>query len=306
MIENTKEIIKDMIKSNKIPGAFIFECEQSGVRDLFARNLARAVVCLDAEHKKNFGEACGVCESCAKAIKNIHPDIITSEPEGEGNLSFHIEQVRDIIDGLYLSPNESSAKVYIIRDMHNMTPQGQNALLKSIEEPPPFAVFIITANNGDMILETVKSRAVRFALDHEEKSEEKKPAHIYGDLIQNILAETSDKLSLYQKLSSTGLDKSDKTEVINFYSCIENALRDILTAKIFMAYESAENTDNGGSFGISFLYFESFGEIEKLINFYSVKKILDLSKKIHKYKADLDYNINIKLNLTSFLGSLIV
>ena len=69
-----------------------------------------------------------------------------------------------------------------------------------------------------------------------------------------------------------------------------------------------ENSHGGG---VSFLYFaapdnsnNNFDEIQKLANLYSAKKILNLSKKIHKYKADLDYNINIRLNITSFLSSL--
>ena len=285
--EQTAKIIKDMIKSNKIPGAFIFEGDSSnfvqGGGTSFADILAKAIVCHDYGHKEKYGEACGICGSCVKSDKGIHPDIIISEPGGEGNLSFHIDKVRDIISGLYLSPNESDTKVYIIKDMQNMTPQGQNALLKSIEEPPPFAVFIITVNSGDLILETVKSRAVRFVLDSDESG--KKTPPIYDELIRDILTENPDKLLIYQKLFSSGLEKNDKTEVLRFYSGLENALRDIMVAKIFMSYEND-------------------GDMKKLVNLYSIKKILNLSKKIHKYKADLEYNINIRLNLTSFLSSL--
>ena len=316
--ERTVKIIKDMIKSDKIPGAFIFEGEKGSGKTLISNVLAKAVVCQNAEHKKKFGDACGKCPSCVKADKNIHPDIIVSEPEGEGNLSFHIDKVRDIINGLYLSPNESDTKVYIIENMQNMTPQGQNALLKSIEEPPPFVVFIITVTSADLILETVKSRAVRFTMESpgQNKSAKKSAPPVYGDLILDILTENPDKLSIYQKLMSKGLEKSGKTEVLNFYANLENALRDILVAKIFMQYENIDDIDdnntedtNESKIDVSFLYFAGLSEIEqvkKLANLYSVKKILNLSKKIHKYKTDLDYNINIKLNLTSFFSGLIV
>lgn len=300
--ENAGRIIREMIKSNKIPGAFIFEGECGGGKTLLADALAKAIVCRDAAHKEKYGEPCGVCESCVKADRKIHPDIIISEPDGEGSLSFHIDKVRDIINGLYLSPNESETKVYIIKDMQNMTPQGQNALLKSIEEPPPFAVFIITVNSGDLILETVKSRAVRFVLDYADESEKKGQTPVYGDLICGILNENPDKLSIYQKLISAGLEKSDKTEVLKFYSSLENSLRDILVAKIFMDYETEEITELKN---VSFLSgFTGAEDLKRLANLYSVKKILNLSKKIHEYKKDLDYNINIRLNLTSFLSSL--
>ena len=298
--ENTDKIIKDMIKSDKIPGAFIFEGEFGSGRDLIANILAKTIVCRDTENKKKTGEPCGICDACIKAGKNIHPDIIVPESDGEGALSFHIKEVREVIDGLYLTPNESDKKVYIIKNMQNMTPQGQNALLKSLEEPPPFAVFIITVTNSDLILETVKSRAVKFTVDSADGATKKGSSAIYGDLIRDIISENPDKLSAYQKLISKGLEKSDKPEVLNFYSYLENALRDILIAKIFMPYENADITD------VSFLYFTDINleEVKKLANLHSTKKIFNLSKKINKYKADLDYNINIRLNLISFLSSL--
>jgi len=308
---DTVRIITDMIKSDKIPGAFIFEGEKESGKTLIANVLAKAIVCQNTEHKKKFGDSCGVCSSCLKAEKNIHPDIIISEPDGDGNLSFHIDKVREIINGLYLSPNESETKVYIIEDMQNMTPQGQNALLKSIEEPPPFAVFIITVNNSDLILETVKSRAVRFAMYsvNDAKNSKKDAERQYNEIIYDILAENPDRLATYQNLLSKIVDKSgktDKTDAADFYSCLENALRDIMTVKIFTQYEDPENPENPDFPDISFLYFsgnDGFEQMKKLANLCSMKKILNLSKKIHKYKADLDYNINIRLNLTSFFSS---
>lgn len=312
--QETVKILKQMIKSDKIPGTLIFEGEEETGRNIIANILAKTIVCHDTEHKKKSGEACGVCKSCVKADKNIHPDIIVSEADGGGALSFHIDKAREIINDLYLSPNESDTKVYIIKDMQNMTPQGQNALLKSIEEPPPFVVFIITVTSSDLILETVKSRAVKFNADYmAENKPAKKSRPIYSDLISDIfvLAENPEKLPVYQKLlskvfeKSDKIDKTNKAEILNFYSCLENALRDILIAKIFMSYENLDINSKINE--ISFLYFNdsnSSEEIKKLTNLYSIKKILNLSKKIHKYKTDLDYNINIRLNLTSFLSSL--
>ena len=299
-----KDIIKEMIKSDKIPGAFIFEGTRNAGNYLgseISYILAKSIVCQNTNHKRKYGESCGACESCLKAEKNIHPDIIVSEADGDGSLSFHIDKVRELINGLYLAPNDSDTKVYIIKDMQNMTPQGQNALLKSIEEPPPFVVFIITVTDCDLILETVKSRAVKFTLDYndstiDDKSEIKIPE--YGDIILDILSENSDKLTIYQKLSAKFFEKTDKSEILRFYSHLENALRDILIAKIFMTYENKNEL-------ISFLYFSDLNsEVKKLTNLYSTKKILNLSKKIHEYKANLDYNINTRLNLISFFSSL--
>ena len=297
--ENTIKIIKEMIKSEKIPGAFMFEGEDEKNKKIISEVLAKSIVCENTGYKKKNGEGCGTCGSCIRAEKFIHPDVIVSKSDGEGNLSFHIDKARDIISGLYLAPNESETKVYIIQDMQDMTPQAQNALLKSLEEPPPFAVFIITATDGGLLLETVKSRAVKFTLYSSKNEAAKKDLRSYEEPILAILEQKPDKLPTYQKLISKTFDKSGKGEILDFYSCLENALRDVLVAKISNAKD------------LSFLYFgghnaESGGDgekIKKLSDMYSVKKILNLSKTVHKYKTDLDYNINIRLNLSSFFSA---
>ena len=289
-INNAGLIIKNMIKSDRIPGAFIFEGSPE-ITGVFADMLAKSAVCSDLDYKKDNGEACGVCEACRKALRKIHPDIIIAEPDGDGAQSFHIEKVREIIDGLYLSPNESDKKIYIIKDMQNMTPQGQNALLKSLEEPPPFAIFIITAANLDLLLETVRSRAVKFnlwdgALDA--------PQDNCGEIIKNILGRNPDKLSVYQDIIKN-LEKSGKSGVLNFYYNLENAARDILIVKIF--------SDNLS--GARLLYFNNPEILEKYAGNYSVKKILELCGKIQEYKSDLEYNANTRLNLSSFFSAII-
>ena len=289
---NTIKIIKEMIKSGKIPGAFIFEGEDERSKKTISEALAKSIVCEDIGYKKKNGEACGECSSCMKAERSIHPDIIVSGPEGEGSLSFHIDKARDIVAGLYLAPNESETKAYIIQDMQNMTPQAQNALLKAIEEPPPFAVFVITANSGDLILETVKSRAVKFKLESEDAFAKKDP-QIYEDLILDIL-QKPDKTSIYQKLAPKAPDKSGKLELMSFYSCLENALRDVLVAKIFAGADPN---------AFPLLHFGGAEKAQKLADIYSAKKILNLSKTVREYKADLEYNINVRLNLASFLSS---
>ena len=321
--EKNIKIIKSMVKSGKMPGTFIFEGAPGSGKSETAGVLAKAAVCADTEYKAQYGEPCGVCESCRKAEAGIHPDIMTLESESGAALSLHIDKVREIIDSLYLSPNESDKKIYIIRDMQTMTPQGQNALLKSIEEPPPFVIFIITVTSCDLLLETVKSRAVKFTMETETEMESehiseaytgagKAAENPYGDLIYGILTVFSDdfstdKLALYQNALSKGIDRLNKTEMLNFYSSLENAVRDIQIAKLFMRGQPVLN-GGGAKSDIPFLYFngaDSPQKINKLLNLYSSKKIIGLSRKIHKFKADLDYNINARLNLISFLSEVI-
>ena len=287
-------IIKNMIKTGRLPGAFIFEGAPE-ITGIFADNLAMAAVCSDAGYKKDTGEGCGVCGGCRKAGKNIHPDIITAEPESDGAQSFHIDKAREIIDGLYLSPNESDKKIYIIKNMQNMTPQGQNALLKSFEEPPPFVLFIITAANLDLVFETVKSRAVKFKLEYETAANDK---DTYAEIINNILGKNQNKLAVYQEMIKT-LDKSGKSGILGFYRDLENAVRDILAAKIF-----ADGLN--GLDAARFVYFNGVPEAAgKYAETYSVKKIFELYEKIQEYKSDLEFNANTRLNLSAFFCALI-
>lgn len=281
-----------MVKSGRLPGTFILE-GSPGITETFADILALAAVCSDADHKKESGQACGVCGACRKARQKTHPDIMISQPESDGARSFHIEKVRGITDSLYLSPNESGRKVYIIKDMQNMTQQGQNALLKSIEEPPPFAMFIITASSLDLVLETVRSRAVKFRLGDGTDPLAHMPAgYAYHDeIIKGILAKNTDKFTIYQNM----LKNLEKAGILNFYHDLQTALRDILIAKIFA---------EGGS-GARFLYFNDSETAADYADNYSVKKIFELCGAIGKFKSDLEYNANTRLNIASFLSAII-
>ncbi|MCL2158935.1 MAG: hypothetical protein FWH48_05965 [Oscillospiraceae bacterium] len=293
--ENAAKTIKEMVKSGKVPGAFIFGGEG---REAISNALAKTIVCQNLEYKKSHGEACGICKSCQKAEREIHPDIMVTRPESDAARSFHIDKIRNITENLYFTPNDSETKVHILLDIQTMTAEAQNALLKSLEEPPPFAVFVMTVSDFDLILETVKSRAVCFYAS--EKKAAKKSPQAHEGLILDILAQTPEKkLPIYQNLIAKTLEKADKSDILDFYSYLENALRDVLVAKIFMPYENSDVPD------IPFLYFANLTNVEKigrLANIYSANKILSLSKKIQEYKKDLEYNVNIRLNLTSFLS----
>ncbi|MBE6559353.1 MAG: hypothetical protein E7661_10155 [Ruminococcaceae bacterium] len=100
---------------------------------------------------------CGVCEGCRKVRENICPDVITVGREGKATLG--VEAVRRIKESIYMAPGEMEHKVYIIEDAETMTPQAQNALLLSLEEPPPYVLFLLLCNGAENLLETIRSRA---------------------------------------------------------------------------------------------------------------------------------------------------
>ena len=104
---------------------------------------------------------CGSCVSCHKVEHNIHPDL-TIIDQGTGDLK--IETARQIRRDCHILPNDSNRKVYILRHSQNLNVQAQNVLLKTLEEPPEFAFFILTCENEQALLPTVRSRVIRYTL----------------------------------------------------------------------------------------------------------------------------------------------
>ena len=120
--------------------------------------LCKALLC------KSHNPPCGNCSVCKKIDEGNHPDVEIYDGSGSAR-SFHIESVREIKDSLWLAPNESDVKIYVLLEIQNMTAEAQNALLKSLEEPPEHARFIMTCQNAGMLLDTVISRCTLYKLE---------------------------------------------------------------------------------------------------------------------------------------------
>ena len=129
--------------------------EGSGKRTL-AKLLAAAMQCTDRR------KPCCRCPQCRKALDGMHPDIITvDDPEKKG---IPVKLVREICADLYVRPNEGAKKVYIFPRAQDLNPQGQNALLKCIEEPPAYGVFFLLTDNASRLLPTIRSRCVELRM----------------------------------------------------------------------------------------------------------------------------------------------
>ncbi|MDR3552481.1 MAG: DNA polymerase III subunit [Clostridia bacterium] len=149
----TKEQLAAAFDSGRVPHALLIEGPEGCGKKTLAKLLAAACVC-SAEDP---GRPCGVCRHCVKAASGNHPDIRLVSG-GAGARSFPVDAVRRVRVDAYVTPNEAMRKVYILTDIQNMTEQAQNALLKVLEEPPEYAVFILTCDSGARVLDTVRSR----------------------------------------------------------------------------------------------------------------------------------------------------
>lgn len=159
-IGNEKVIdrLSKLMESGRFPHALIIEGEEGIGKKTLAKDIACALVC------RGNDKPCGECAQCKKAIAAIHPDISEYIPGGTAN-SFHVDTVRNIINDAYVQPNEADYKIYILANAHCMNQNAQNALLKILEEPPKYVVFILTTNSKSALLSTVLSRSVCVSLE---------------------------------------------------------------------------------------------------------------------------------------------
>ena len=148
-----KEHLQTAITQNKVSHAYIINGEHGSGKRLIAGVFAAALQC---EEKGT--NPCGACKSCAQAETGNHPDIIWVTHE---KMSIGVDDIRaQVNNDIAIKPYSSAKKIYIIPDADKMTEQAQNALLKTIEEPPEYAVVILLAENVNHLLQTILSRCV--------------------------------------------------------------------------------------------------------------------------------------------------
>lgn len=152
-----RQRLGDLITQNKFPHAIIIEGEEGSGRKTLARSIAAALVC---EDRKN-GIPCGKCLACDKIFGGKTPDLIFVTPE-EDRVSISVDAARFIKQDAIVVPNDFDYKIYVIDPADTMTPQAQNALLLTLEDPPKYAVFILICRSAASLLETVRSRAPVF------------------------------------------------------------------------------------------------------------------------------------------------
>lgn len=156
--ERIKEYFQNAITMDKVSHAYILNGADKSGKMLLAEAFAAALQC-----EKGQASACGECHSCKQAAGRNQPDIIYVSHEKPNTLG--VDDIRkQVNDDIVLKPYSSRYKVYIIDEAEKMNVQAQNALLKTIEEPPAYAVIILLTTNADGFLPTILSRCVRLDL----------------------------------------------------------------------------------------------------------------------------------------------
>ncbi len=155
--EHIKEHLRSAIISDRISQAYLITGENMSGKEFIARIFANALVC---EHPEDGYNPCGRCRSCIQAASKNNPDIITVTHDKPGTVS--IDDVRkQIVSDVMVRPYQSKRKIYIMNEAEKMNHQAQNALLKTLEEPPEYAVIILLATSASTLLSTILSRCIR-------------------------------------------------------------------------------------------------------------------------------------------------
>ena len=150
-----KHIIKTLlnaIDNNKVAHAYIFSGPRGTGKTTTAKLLAKALNC-SQENKP-----CNECADCKAILEGTHPDIIEIDAASNNG----VDEVRELIEKVKYAPIQGKFKVYIIDEVHMMTPGAFNALLKTLEEPPEHVVFILATTDVHKVIPTVLSRCQRF------------------------------------------------------------------------------------------------------------------------------------------------
>jgi DNA polymerase III subunit delta' len=129
--------------------------------DLLSRAViavAQALNCVSPRTGRDF-DSCGTCQACTRIVRGVHPDVLIVEPGDSGSIK--VDQVRDIVDRAMYRPFDGKRRVVIIDDADALVSSAQNALLKTLEEPPSSSVFMLVTSRPDLLLPTVTSRCPR-------------------------------------------------------------------------------------------------------------------------------------------------
>lgn len=290
------KVLKNALKTGRIPHAFLFTGIRGTGKTTTARIFARALNC----EKGIVVDPCNVCRNCVQQLEGRTLDIL--EIDGASNTS--VNDVRMLKENTRFLPSQLRYKVYIIDEVHMLSTEAFNALLKTLEEPPEYVIFILATTEPQKIPETVQSRCVRLNFRRVEASEiyiylekvlrqesieyEDSALHIIArqadgsvrdalSMLELVLAYGNDRVTEENVVSLLGLLSKDK--ILNFLNYL--ALKDLKS----LLSISSQVRDEGGNF---------FTFTENILFYLRYLALMVLDVKINEKELSKDEILRLK------------
>ena len=309
--EMVKDHFKKAIQNHKISHAYILTGEAGMGRKSIANAFAMTLLC-----EKGGSEPCMICHSCKQVMSGNHPDLIYVTHEKPGSIG--VDDVREQInDTIMIRPYSSYYKIYIVDEAEKMTVQAQNALLKTIEEPPAYAVVMLLADNPDALLPTISSRCVQLNLkpvgdqlvkdylmnemhvpDYQAevdaslaqgnigKAERIARSPEYEETLESALrmAKYADSMPLYEIVETIKKLTAEKDNIDDYFDIFSLWFRDVL---LFKATKEVD----------SLVFKQELNGIRERANKSSYEGLEKIIEAIQKARARLNANVNFDLTM---------
>lgn len=303
------EHLRSAIKLDKVSHAYILNGEEGSGKKMLASAFAMTLQC-----ETGNDEPCGKCKSCIQAMNNNHPDILWVTHEKPGSIG--VDDIRvQLNNDIGIKPYSSNYKIYIINEADKLTLQAQNALLKTLEEPPAYTVIVLLTVNHEALLQTILSRCItlnlrfveddlikRYLMEVKQVPDYKaniSVAFAQGNVGKAInLASTEDfdqlkddtfsmlrnmnDMEMYEVIEYIKKIAENKLNIEDYLDLITMWFRDVLLFK-------ATNDVN------SLVFKDSISDIKKQANERSYNGIENIIDAIDKAKVRLKANVNFEL-----------
>ncbi len=309
--EQIRQQLMNMIKTGKVGHAYMFSGEKGCGKKTLALAWAMALQCT--------GEGtvpCGECHSCKQAKSGNHPDIICVTHEKPGSIG--VGDVREqLVGDVQIRPYSGKYKIYIVPEAEKMTVQAQNAILKTIEEPPEYAIIILLTTNEQHFLDTIRSRCITIHMKPVPDSQVKKylmehiqipdyqadicVAFAQGNIGKAVRLASSEN---FEEIKSAAMHlirnagSMEFSEIVDAVKAVQEfkvSIQDYLDIlalwyRDMVYFKATRDVD-------AIVFKDQLRNIRETVNICSYEGVEEVMKAIESAKARLDANVNFELTM---------
>lgn len=313
------DLIKDLflraVRTSHVSHGYILSGEDGMGKKMIARSFAKLLLCEDPEKGDT---PCGKCHSCLQFASGNHPDVIYLKHEKPNVIG--VDDIRNLNEDIIIKPYSSAYKIYIVDEAETMTVAAQNALLKTLEEPPIYAVILLLTTNGANFLQTILSRCVILNLKQIPEEEVERVLREQGipeKRIQPILKLCRGNIGKAKKMAESDDFAELLHEIMNLMQSIHRMTFEELMAAVSRLSEHRLNIRECLDFirlwyrdvllfkvtnDINVLVFqESFRDIREVAQKSSFEGIENIMQAIDTATRRLEANVNFELTMELLL-----